>query len=42
MGILTTAGQRHEALMLRRLMETGAVKRPGSHPAADPAGCGGR
>jgi len=29
MVILTTAGQRHEALMLRKLMETGAVKRPG-------------
>ncbi len=29
MVILTTAGQRHEALMLRRLMESGAVKRPG-------------
>jgi transposase len=29
MVILTTAGQRHEALMLRRLMETGAVKRAG-------------
>src|SRR6266508_3880200 len=29
MVILTTAGQRHETLMLRKLMETGAVKRPG-------------
>jgi transposase len=29
MVILATAGQRHEALMLRRLLETGAVKRPG-------------
>jgi transposase len=29
MVILATAGQRHEAPMLRRLMETGAVKRPG-------------
>jgi hypothetical protein len=29
MVILATAGQRHEALMLRRLMEAGAVKRPG-------------
>ena len=29
MVILTTAGQRHEALMLRRLLETGAVKRTG-------------
>jgi transposase len=29
MVILATAGQRHEALMLRRLMETGAVKRAG-------------
>jgi transposase len=29
MVILTTAGQRHEALLLRRLMEGGAVKRAG-------------
>jgi hypothetical protein len=29
MVILTTAGQRHEALMLRKLMEAGAVKRTG-------------
>ncbi len=29
MVILATAGQRHEALMLRGLMERGAVKRPG-------------
>jgi transposase len=29
MVILATAGQRHEALMLRRLMQGGAVKRPG-------------
>jgi transposase len=29
MVILATAGQRHEALMLRRLMERGAVKRAG-------------
>ena len=29
MVILTTAGQRHEALMLRRLMEAGVVRRPG-------------
>ena len=27
MVILATAGQRHEALMLRKLMEAGAVKR---------------
>ena len=40
MVLLATAGQRHEALVLRRLMEAGAVKRPG--PAADPAGRGGR
>jgi hypothetical protein len=26
MVILATAGQRHEALMLRKLMEAGAVK----------------
>ena len=38
MVILTTAGQRHEALMLRRLMETGAVKRPGpGRPRIRPA-----
>jgi hypothetical protein len=29
MVILATAGQRHEALMLRKLMEAGAVKRTG-------------
>jgi transposase len=29
MVILATAGQRHEALLLRRLMERGAVKRAG-------------
>jgi transposase len=29
MVMLATAGQRHEALMLRRLMQGGAVKRPG-------------
>jgi transposase len=29
MVILATAGQRHEALLLRRLLEQGAVKRPG-------------
>jgi transposase len=29
MVILATAGQRHEAPMLRKLMEAGAVKRPG-------------
>jgi transposase len=29
MVILATAGQRHEAPMLRKLMEQGAVKRPG-------------
>jgi transposase len=29
MVILASAGQRHEAPMLRRLLETGAVKRPG-------------
>jgi transposase len=29
MVILATAGQRHEAPMLARLMEAGAVKRPG-------------
>jgi transposase len=29
MVILATAGQRHEALMLRRLLERGAVKRAG-------------
>jgi hypothetical protein len=29
MVVLATAGQRHEALVLRRLMEAGAVKRPG-------------
>jgi transposase len=29
MVILATAGQRHEAPMLRKLMERGAVKRPG-------------
>ncbi len=29
MVILATAGQRHEALMLRHLMERGVVKRPG-------------
>jgi hypothetical protein len=29
MVLLATAGQRHEAPMLRRLLETGAVKRPG-------------
>lgn len=29
MMILATAGQRHEALMLRKLMEAGAVKRTG-------------
>ena len=29
MVILATAGQRHEALMLRRLMQGGAVKRAG-------------
>ena len=29
MVTLATAGQRHEAPMLRKLMETGAVKRPG-------------
>jgi transposase len=29
MVLLATAGQRHEAPMLRRLMESGAVKRPG-------------
>jgi transposase len=29
MVILATAGQRHEAPMLARLLETGAVKRPG-------------
>jgi hypothetical protein len=29
MVLLTTAGQRHQALMLRRLMEAGVVKRPG-------------
>ena len=29
MVVLATAGQRHEALVLRRLLEAGAVKRPG-------------
>jgi transposase len=29
MVILATAGQRHEALMLRRLMEQGVIKRSG-------------
>jgi hypothetical protein len=29
MVILATAGQRHKAPMLGRLLETGAVKRPG-------------
>jgi hypothetical protein len=41
MVILATAGQRHEALMLRKLMEAGAVKRTGRGPAADQAGRGG-
>jgi hypothetical protein len=41
MVVLATAGQRHEALMLRRLMEGGRSSGwPG--PAADPAGWGGR
>ncbi len=29
MVVLATAGQRHEAPMLPKLLETGAVKRPG-------------
>ena len=38
MVILATAGQRHEALMLRKLMEAGAVKRTGrGRPRIRPA-----
>jgi hypothetical protein len=38
MVILTTAGQRHEAFMLRRLLEGGAVTRPGpGRPRIRPA-----
>jgi transposase len=42
MVILATAGQRHEALMLRRLMERGAVKRAGrGRPRLRPAAVAG-
>jgi hypothetical protein len=42
MVILATAGQRHEALMLRKLMEAGAVKRTGrGRPRIRPAAVAG-
>ena len=42
MVILATAGQRHEALMLGRLMERGAVKRAGrGRPRLRPAAVAG-
>jgi transposase len=42
MVILATAGQRHEALLLRRLVEAGAVKRPGrGRPRLRPAAVAG-
>jgi transposase len=42
MVVLATAGQRHEAPMLRRLMEAGAVKRPGrGRPRLRPAAVAG-
>ncbi len=40
--ILATAGQRHEAPMLRKLMEAGAVKRTGQgRPRIRPAAVAG-
>jgi hypothetical protein len=42
MVIVATAGQRHEAPMLRRLMEQGAVKRAGrGRPRLRPAAVAG-
>jgi transposase len=42
MGIVATAGQRHKAPMLRRLMEQGAVKRAGrGRPRLRPAAVAG-
>jgi hypothetical protein len=42
MVMLATAGQRHEALMLRKLMEAGAVKRTGrGRPRIRPAAVAG-
>jgi transposase len=42
MVILATAGQHHEAPMLRRLMERGTVKRPGrGRPRLRPAAVAG-